>query len=62
MPEGKDYVQPYSYATENSAKRNEYMQPYSYIQQLYLDLSDMDEVSVRQYRGKVENSFYFSIY
>ena len=35
------------------------MQPYFYIQQPYLDLSDINEVSVRQYKWKVEIFFIF---
>ena len=54
MPEtlskGRDCEQPYSYVTERFAKRNQYIQPYSYIQQPYLDLIDINEVSIRQYK------------
>lgn len=56
LPKGNAYVQPYSHVTDISSKGKEYMQPYLHIQQPYLDLSDMTEVSVRQYRGKAEVS------
>lgn len=61
LPKGNDHVYPYSYVTEKSFKgKEEKKQPYSYIQEPYIDLKDINEVSVRQYRGKVENYFSFS--
>ena len=60
LPEGNDHVYPYSYVTEKSLKGKEDKQPCSYIQEPYIDLTDINKVSVRQYRGKVENYFSFS--
>ena len=53
LPKGNDHVYPYSYVTEKSLKGKEDKQPSSYIQEPYIDLTDINKVSVRQYRGKV---------
>ena len=45
---GKDYdfVHPYSYTDGRLSEGNKYTQPRSYIQQPYLDLNDINEVSL----------------
>ena len=41
-----DYVHPYSYPDGRLSEGNKYTQPRSYIQQPYLDLNDINEVSL----------------
>ena len=53
-------MHPYSYTGERLSKENKNMQPRSYIQQPYIDLSDINEVSLMQCRRINSNFFFFS--
>ena len=54
---GNDYVHPYSYTDERLSKGNKNMQPRSCVQQPYIDLSDINEVSLMQCR-RINSKFF----
>ena len=54
-----DYVNPYSYPDGRFSEGNKYTPPRSYIQRPYLDLNDINEVSLMQWGRKAANYFYF---